>query len=168
MTTYLLTRWRNRIFATTLEMALVEEATLKFIKQSIPACESSSAKNALKSPKPFMNWKLHVIVHSAIKQFKCDHCENDFRHKSNIKRHVISVYERTRSHTCYICAKAFFTGAKLTIHIRIHKGGKFHLCKVCNKAFTHRSSLYGHSFFHQEKLPEDLAPCRPSVVVCLI
>ena len=53
-----------------------------------------------------------------IKRFKCNKCEIEFLLKANLKKHTISVHERTKPFECNICNYKAARSDQLKRHIQ--------------------------------------------------
>ena len=60
-------------------------------------------------------------------------------------RHISSIHENRKNHTCPICQKMFFCNIYLKKHIStVHEKQKNHKCPVCNAAFGFKSYVAKH------------------------
>ena len=97
------------------------------------------------------NIKIHMkMVHDKIKDHHCEHCDNAFSTKSDLKRHMITHSDWNRI-KCRKCGKIIASQLYLKAHIkRVHEKIKDHHCEYCDKAFSTSSDLSKHKTTHQE------------------
>ena len=81
-----------------------------------------------------------LTFNEAIKEYKCEICEEIFTAEKILKRHFKTTHNsilKTKSHQCNICTKYFATLSQLTLHIKtFHEGHKNHKCESCGKSFS--------------------------------
>ncbi|XP_052833783.1 zinc finger protein 253 [Octopus bimaculoides] len=57
------------------------------------------------------------------------------------------------SYECDICKKYVSSKRNLTLHKRIHAGGKQYHCDICGKSFLRKSNLTSHKYAHTGDKP---------------
>ena len=82
--------------------------------------------------------------------FVCQHCGKNFRHKSNLNRHLSycdpekQAAEGFGRFSCELCDKTYLRKESLTEHkISKHSSVTFE-CNVCGKVYDSRGSLFWH------------------------
>jgi len=77
--------------------------------------------------------------------FVCDQCGLAFKWKGNLKKHVLSVHLKQRSHPCKHCGKTFSFRDGLTRHIaQVHLDVRRFKCEICSAAFKQQTHLQTH------------------------
>ena len=70
-----------------------------------------------------------MLVHTRIKDFICEVCENKFLENCSFKHHMLT-HTKVKDHECDICMKKFSTKSSLTMHfLTVHLGEKPYGCK---------------------------------------
>lgn len=54
---------------------------------------------------------------------------------------------------CGVCHRLFSTASSLTVHMRLHRGGRVLSCRHCGKAFIHNKRLQSHETTCRQALP---------------
>ncbi|XP_062858918.1 zinc finger and BTB domain-containing protein 38 isoform X2 [Trichomycterus rosablanca] len=54
---------------------------------------------------------------------------------------------------CGVCHRLFSTASSLTVHMRLHRGGRLLSCRHCGKAFIHNKRLQSHEATCRHALP---------------
>ncbi|XP_076856037.1 uncharacterized protein zbtb4 [Brachyhypopomus gauderio] len=54
---------------------------------------------------------------------------------------------------CGVCHRLFSTASSLTVHMRLHRGGRMLSCRHCGKAFIHNKRLQSHEATCRQALP---------------
>jgi len=86
------------------------------------------------------------------KTINCPSCTTSFTCKSNLRRHIKSVHQGIKPHSCEVCEKKFASKNEVKEHMSMHTGEKAYKCEDCGKSFSQLSSLYGHrKKSHMEK-----------------
>ena len=83
-----------------------------------------------------------------MKPFACAKCENTFRYKKGVVRHLKS-HDATKVYECPRCGKLFKRIDVLAKHVKIHYEGKY-VCPTCEKGFHRRGVLNKHQKIHNE------------------
>uniref|UniRef100_A0A672GH37 Uncharacterized protein n=1 Tax=Salarias fasciatus TaxID=181472 RepID=A0A672GH37_SALFA len=86
----------------------------------------------------------HKLIHTGEKPFKCVQCDQRFRSKPEVDRHVLMRHSSERPFKCDICEKGFIKMCYLKQHAKIHSGVKPFVCHICGKAFLKVSSMLRH------------------------
>ena len=137
----------------------------------------------------------HVVfscdeVKSEKKNFTCEHCNKQFKHKKQFTKHryfcepsvqladhAISdqklglsqddnnldkpvTKKRAASHTCHLCKKTFALASYLASHMRVHTGEKPYPCTHCDKSFADKTSLRNHVRTHTDERPHICHICQ--------
>lgn len=103
-------------------------------------------------------------VHTHPKDFKCDTCQIHFKTKYNLKNHMrthIPLQERTLTHICEICGKAFDNKSYLKQHLRIHTKTQTEECPVCQGQFF---DVKRHMRQHTANEPKNCEICGVSTI----
>ena len=94
------------------------------------------------------NFRKHLkIVHEGKRDYKCEHCGNEYFEKRRLVGHIKREHDNIRDEQCNLCGKLFFTKEILTKHIKyIHNkeqnpGFK---CEYCQKYYTQKSYFRIH------------------------
>lgn len=90
------------------------------------------------------------------RKFKCQMCNKSFDHKSNLRRHIVSIHDKVKKFKCKLCAQMYRYKWNLKYHVKQHKGPKIYTCYKCNKAFALKSNLVKHIKHHLE----DVNQCK--------
>ncbi|CAD5124634.1 DgyrCDS12902 [Dimorphilus gyrociliatus] len=110
--------------------------------------------------------KLHQVVHSTEKPFKCPYCNAEFKWKNSYGRHKKLVHDKlkrglsestktsvsgkTESNfdspfNCKDCGKVFQTHHYLKVHrVVVHSALKPFVCSICNASFKWKYSFERH------------------------
>ena len=89
------------------------------------------------------------------KQLKCEECDETFKHKCLLERHISIKHKNEKNYICDVenCGNKYSTKYALNYHIETFHGGirKFK-CESCGKAFATNSERNGHVTSVHEKL----------------
>merc|ERR1711874_410572 len=87
-------------------------------------------------------------VHQNYKPFKCNYCEDSFRRKDYLKKHVDGIHEKSKPSKCSDCEGSFSRKEDLKRHVnRVHlkiKALKKASCTKCKASFEQKSHLDNH------------------------
>ncbi|KAK4867343.1 hypothetical protein LT330_000853 [Penicillium expansum] len=75
--------------------------------------------------------------------FKCPHCEKDFKRLFNLKSHLLT-HTADRPFSCDICQKRFSRKNDCNRHKKIHSGEKIWVCEGCLVSFARADMLNNH------------------------
>ena len=88
--------------------------------------------------------KSHMkFVHSEddMGKFHCDQCDNSFRTKQNVQKHIKRVHNGEKDQ-CPLCSDWF---KNLSCHLyQVHKKGNQQTCEQCGKVFSRGDDLRRH------------------------
>ena len=103
------------------------------------------------------------MIHIGEKPLSCEICDQRFRDRSNIVRHMAthSVRENSetvklhqRSSNCEVCDRSFCFKKDLNRHMRTHTGEKPFKCEYCEKCFAVKGNLNVHIMaVHKRSIP---------------
>ncbi|XP_059614041.1 zinc finger protein 234-like isoform X1 [Phlebotomus argentipes] len=112
---------------------------------------------------PFAH-RLHMVIHTKEKPFKCKFCDEAFRNPNTLVNHRRTVHGMGnqnriyRPHQCETCGKSYCKKFSLNEHINSkHKGIKL-ICDLCGKSYGTKSRLKIH--FQKVHLNEDEKPLK--------
>ncbi|CAL1297200.1 unnamed protein product [Larinioides sclopetarius] len=94
----------------------------------------------------------HSLGPGGERQFVCDVCYKQFKHKGNFIRHY-RIHTGEKPSVCDTCGKAFAVKGNLTRHVRSHTGEKPFACDICGREFTHKVDLERHLRTHTGERP---------------
>ena len=99
----------------------------------------------------------------------CSQCDERFRKKSNLLRHVQRVHEgkvyegkmeQKKIYKCSICSSSFTRNMILTNHMTTVHNIDYHSCPECDKRFRKKSNLLGHiGRVHEGKMKKKIYKC---------
>jgi len=90
-------------------------------------------------------------------RYKCPHCQIDFSHKSNRRRHVRTMHNTITQFSCDQCEMPFARKDGMQRHKRIAHGPnqQRHPCDICLATFSTKSTLKAHkkNYHRQNRNP---------------
>lgn len=95
-------------------------------------------------------------------ELKCEHCNKEFKSRSNLQQHKLVHTDRNREFSCHVCGKMFFTKGTLSTHMMTHEDTKPHKCEFCPMAFRARGNLLSHISLHSGAKPFVCEQCGKS------
>ena len=82
---------------------------------------------------------------------KCDICEKNFAHRSNLNRHM-KLHERGTAHKCEVCHISYARQADLKRHMLRHDDNQASFaCTVCDKVYQQKYLLSRHMVVHTKE-----------------
>ena len=132
--------------------SFVSDPAIPNWKRKIYECSVCSSKI-----RTFSSFKAHLLIHTGVKQFRCDTCKYYFRRKSNLNRHMRMVHCK-----CHVCFEQFTRYTELAKHIREAHREKKNTelkCNVCSKQFTRKDILERHIMVHTREKPNQCEVC---------
>ncbi|XP_044743518.1 zinc finger protein 28-like isoform X1 [Chrysoperla carnea] len=87
----------------------------------------------------------HKSAHVTERSFHCLQCDNSFKDKWVLKKHVKTMHSilSQKYATCHICKKSMVE-SHLAQHLTIHGKRETVSCELCSKKFYHQKSLEKH------------------------
>ena len=89
----------------------------------------------------------HVYSHTGERPYSCDHCEYKCANKSNLTKHI-RTHTGEKPFSCDVCGKSFALSGHLKRHYLTHTGDKQHRCDQCGEKFIWKSNLERHLLTH--------------------
>ncbi|KAM3955602.1 uncharacterized protein ACR2FA_010470 [Aphomia sociella] len=93
---------------------------------------------------------------------RCEHCNKEFKSRSNLLQHKLVHTERSRDFSCHVCGKMFYTKGTLGTHMMTHEDTKPYKCEFCPMAFRARGNLQSHISLHSAAKPFVCEQCGKS------
>ncbi|XP_052754305.1 gastrula zinc finger protein XlCGF26.1-like [Galleria mellonella] len=93
---------------------------------------------------------------------RCNHCNKEFKSRSNLVQHKLVHTERRRDFSCHVCGKMFYTKGTLGTHMMTHEDTKPYKCEFCPMAFRARGNLQSHVSLHSAAKPFVCEQCGKS------
>lgn len=101
-----------------------------------------------------------VYENGKINRVKCPQCENTFKNRANLKRHITTVHSTDYSAECKECFRTFKSQAHLRCHVKsVHAIEEEISCEICQKKFMNKKKLYNHIFYSHPE-PGDAVTCE--------
>ena len=104
------------------------------------------------------NLKVHKMIHSGEKEYRCRLCQKAFSTNSAMRNHQRVHYE-DKPYVCEVCHKTFKLSSTLYHHRQTHFMDRVYQCEVCNKTFSSSSNLYHHRSVHTGEKPFQCQIC---------
>lgn len=84
--------------------------------------------------------------------FKCTVCNQGFKSKVYLSKHVKSVHT-VANHECVHCFQKFDNTVKYEYHLKSHDPNKKYKCQFCDKSFLQHHHLSNHERTHTGNRP---------------
>ena len=139
----------NCLCVSTCGKSFVSSQTLCSHEQSCKTCGNKVKYRCGKCNKLFSTvyfLKLHEMVHSDVKRFKCGVCDQTFKRRSDCNRHVKEIHYGARNFKCHICDQCFSRKSSCSRHVEGHLGIRNYKCVKCDKSFRR----YNHARRHED------------------
>lgn len=84
-------------------------------------------------------------IHSAIRPYKCDDCQETFKSADSLRFHTL-LHAESQPRNCSYCDKSFKNTNQLELHERVHIGEKPYVCENpdCGMSFETATKLTRH------------------------
>jgi uncharacterized C2H2 Zn-finger protein len=107
-----------------------------------------------------------------IRPFDCEKCDQKFRRRGHLLRHIQTVHEQLKSFKCETCQSTFTQKRNFVNHqLKVHQTTEVKIdllkCKVCSLVFPTTTSLFRHVTIKRcvpKVLPKDLLQCFCGVI----
>lgn len=91
------------------------------------------------------HYRGHMKSHNGIKEFRCQHCNQEFTYRSGLTVHMRKCGGLVGDYKCSICQKDFLKQCHLREHISgMHSDTPRYTCKSCGEKFLWRDALSRH------------------------
>eukprot|EP00126_Sphaerothecum_destruens_P010204 Sdes_comp20690_c0_seq2m16233 len=103
---------------------------------------------------------MHMIHHSNVKSFVCDQCDQSFKTKQHLKRHVLCIHDFPHPYICSYCGMKFKKRQLLKVHETSHTGLSPHPCTYlnCSAQFSFQSRLLRHMSRYHKVERQEVSP----------
>ncbi|EDV93763.1 GH18112 [Drosophila grimshawi] len=108
------------------------------------------------------NFKLHLLRHSGVKNFKCGQCSKLYYTEHLLQLHERIVHQGERPYACKYCDKTFNSSTTRVMHERSHTNTRPYSCDYCGKSFISASGLKRHDLTHNGVRPYYCSICDKS------
>ncbi|XP_069364474.1 uncharacterized protein [Maniola hyperantus] len=102
----------------------------------------------------------HIKTHSDIKPFTCKFCHFKTKYKESLKTHIMRTHTGDRPFTCKLCEFKCAVNSNLVTHMRTHTGEKPFSCKICKCLFARSDLLVKHLRTHTGEKPYSCKLCE--------
>ena len=107
--------------------------------------------------------KVHMKTHIKTLDYKCPHCEKEFKCEDYMEKHIHHVHKGSgETFPCTECPKSFARKGYLTKHMKVHGIGRRYKCQICDAIYT----CHGHLKRHIEHSHEGKKLERKTCKVC--
>eukprot|EP00092_Neocalanus_flemingeri_P014331 GFUD01015455.1.p1 GENE.GFUD01015455.1~~GFUD01015455.1.p1 ORF type:complete len:466 (+),score=101.55 GFUD01015455.1:44-1441(+) len=86
----------------------------------------------------------HIQVVHEMKPINCPFCDNIFRSKSSVRRHILNQHKEHYKFSCDQCSKKYKRNDQLLEHIQIVHEMKTYNCPLCDKILRSKSMVKLH------------------------
>jgi len=94
------------------------------------------------------NLNRHMKLHERGTAHKCEVCHISYARQADLKRHMLRHDENQASFACTVCDKVYQQKYLLSRHMVVHtKEGRFQ-CSICDQTFSQKSALKNHAKVH--------------------
>lgn len=87
--------------------------------------------------------KTHLVSHQTEKKFSCNLCDQSYKHKNNLDRHVRITHYNEKKYLCHFCDKRFSQHNVLKAHLYVHIESPY-VCDLCHRSFHSKGHLRMH------------------------
>ncbi|XP_034484985.1 transcription factor Ouib-like isoform X3 [Drosophila innubila] len=100
------------------------------------------------------NFKVHVLRHTGVKDFKCSECDSKYFTRHLLHLHIRVRHLGERPYACKYCDQRFFTSTARCRHEKVHHTRELsYVCRFCGKSYVTKSCLNKHEFLHTGERP---------------
>jgi len=102
--------------------------------------------------------KTHELTHPESTPFKCEQCDEKFKHEMKLRVHLAQNHEGPPLFKCKFCEKGFITRDQFSLHETYYckvrdksQDSTTHTCDQCGMSFNHKRPFYQHYLKHFKK-----------------